>query len=212
MSSDVLPSVPVHPAEDLLEEYSFGRIREPGLTSLEEHLLICAQCQAQLLEIDEYRAVLKSGIAAFEQDRRSALAASPRFAFPQLPGRMLLAAAALLMFAGAIAWRLYGPARDVSEPMTVRLIALRGGGGDGSAHASAGRRLELVIDGMDLPSAPSYRLEIVSSSGRQVWSGIARVAGQDISGDVNTHFRSGVYWVRLYSGERMRREFALHID
>jgi hypothetical protein len=76
MSSDVLPSVPAHPAEDLLEEYSFGRIREPGLTSLEEHLLICAQCQAQLLEIDEYRAVLKSGIAAFERDRQRALTAS----------------------------------------------------------------------------------------------------------------------------------------
>ena len=212
MSSDVLPSVPVHPTEDLLEEYSFGRIREPGLTSLEEHLLICAQCQAQLLAIDEYRAVLKSGIAAFERDRQRALAASPRFAFPKLPGRMLLAAAALLMFAGAIAWRLYEPARDVSEPMTVRLIALRGSGGDDSAHARAGRRLELVIDRMDLPSSLSYRLEIVSSSGRQVWSGITRVAGQDISADVDAHFQSGVYWVRLYSGEQLRREFALHID
>jgi hypothetical protein len=212
MSSDVLPSVPVHPAEDLLEEYSFGRIREPGLTSLEEHLLICAQCQSQLLAIDEYTAALKSGIAAFERDRQRGLAASSRFAFPRLPGRMLLAAAALLMFAGAIGWRLYGPAKDVTEPMTVRLIALRGSGGDGSAHASARRRLELVIDGMDLPSALSCRLEIVSSSGREVWSGLTRVAGQDISADVDAHFQSGVYWVRLYSGEQLRREFALHID
>ena len=211
MSSDVLPSVPFHPTEDLLEEYSFGRIREPELTALEEHLLICTQCQTQLLAIDEYRSVLKSGIAAFERDRQSALAPSPR-AFPKLTGRMLLAAAALLTFSGAIAWRRYGPARDVSEPMTVRLIALRGSGGDGSAHARAGRRLELVIDRMDLPPSLSYRLEIVGSSGRQVWSGITRVAGQDISADVNDHFHLGVYWVRLYSGEQVRREFALHID
>jgi hypothetical protein len=212
MSSDVLPSVPVHPTDDLLEEYSFGRVYEPGLTSLEEHLLICDQCQSQLLAIDEYRAVLKSGIATFERGHQSALTRSPRFLFLKLPESMMLAAAVLLMFAGVIAWRLYRPATEVSEATTVRLIALRGSGGDGSAHAHAGRRLALLIDRMDLPSSLSYRLEIVSSSGREVWSGITRVAGQDISADVNVHFQSGVYWVRLYSGEQLRREFALHID
>jgi hypothetical protein len=212
MSSDVLPSVPVHPTEDLLEEYSFGRICEPALSLLEEHLLICAPCQAQLLAIDEYRAVLKSGIAAFERERQSAFFPPPGFAFPKLAGGMLVAAAVLLMVAGVIGWRVYRPATDVSEATTVRLIALRGSGGDGSAHARAGRRLELVIDGMDFPSSLSYRLEIVSSSGRPVWSGTTRVAGQDISADVDAHFQSGVYWVRLYSGARELREFGLHID
>jgi hypothetical protein len=212
MSSDVLPSVPVHLTEDLLEEYSFGRICEPALTPLEEHLLICAECQGQLLAIDEYRAVMKSGIAAFERERQGAFAASPRFVFFKLPGRMLLATAALLIFAGVIAWRVYRPVAEVSETTTVRLIALRGIGGDGSAHVRSGRRLELVIDRMALPSSLSYRLEIVSSSGRQVWSGITRVAGRDISTNVDAHFQSGVYWVRLYSGEQVRREFALHID
>jgi len=209
MSSDVLPSVPVHPTEDLLEEYSFGRIYEPALAPLEEHLLICAQCQAQLLEIDEYRAVMKSGIAAFERERQRALVRPPGFGFPKLFGSMLVAAGVLLMVAGVIGWRVYRPAKDVTS---VRLIALRGSGGDGSAHARAGRRLELVIDGMDFPSSGSYRLEIVSASGRPVWSGITRVAGQDISADVDVHFQSGVYWVRLYSGARELREFGLHID
>jgi hypothetical protein len=212
MSSDVLPSVPVHPTEDLLEEYSFGRICEPALTPLEEHLLLCAQCQAQLLEIDEYRAVLKSGIAAFERNRQSAFAPSPSFVFPKLPGRILVAAAVLLMVAGVLGWRVYRPSTEVSDATTVRLIALRGNGGDGSAHARAGRRLKLVIDPTDLPSSLSYRLEIVSSSGQPVWSGITRVAGQDISADADADFQSGVYWVRLYSGEKVLREFGLHID
>jgi hypothetical protein len=37
MSSDARPSVLVHATEELLEEYSFGRIREPQLGWLEEH-------------------------------------------------------------------------------------------------------------------------------------------------------------------------------
>jgi len=155
---------------------------------------------------------MKSGIAAFERDRQSAFVPPPGFALPKLFGSMLLAAAVVLMVAGIIGWRVYRPSTVVPAATTVRLIALRGSGGDGSAHARAGRRLELVIDRMDFPSFPSYRLEIVSSSGRPVWSGITRVGGQDISADVDAHFQSGVYWVRLYSGARELREFGLHID
>ncbi len=212
MSSDVLPSVPVHPTEDLLEEYSFGRVAEPALAPLEEHLLLCGQCQTQLVSIDEYRALMKSGITAFERERKSAFVPPPGLAFPKLPGSVMFAAAILLMVAGVIAWRVYRPASGASDVTSVRLIALRGSVGDGSAHARAGQRLELVIDGMDFPSSASYRLEIVSSSGRPVWSGPTRVAGPDISAAVDAHFQTGVYWVRLYAGARELREFGLHID
>src|SRR5579872_5071098 len=151
MSSDVLPSVPVHPTEDLLEEYSFGRVSEPALAPLEEHLLLCDQCQIQLAAIDEYRAVMKSGIAAFERERKSAIVPPPGFAFPKLFGSMLVAGTLLLMTAGMIAWRVYRPALGVAEVTSVRLIALRGSAGDGSAHAGKGQRLKLVIDGLDFP-------------------------------------------------------------
>jgi hypothetical protein len=202
----------VHPTEDLLEEYSFGRIYEPALTPLEEHLLICAQCQEQLVAIDEYKAVMKSGIAAFERERKNVFVAPPSFGFPKLFGRVLVATAVLLMIAGVIGWRVYRPSAEIPEATTVRLIALRGSGGDGSAHARAGRRLELLINRMDLPSSLSYRLEIVNASGRPVWSGMTHAAGQDISADVDAYFQSGVYWVRLYSGAQELREFGLHID
>ena len=75
----------------------------------------------------------------------------------------------------------------------------------------ANRPLNLVIDRTDLPSSLSYRLEIVSSSGRPIWSGIARVADEAISAEAAARFESGVYWVRLYSGDRLLREFRLHI-
>ncbi len=84
MSLDTLPSVPVHPTEDLLEEYSFGRVVEPELAPLEEHLLDCTLCQDRLLAVDEYTALMKAGIAASEREREVTQAA-PRFAIPSAP-------------------------------------------------------------------------------------------------------------------------------
>jgi hypothetical protein len=214
MSSNILPSLAVHPTEDLLEEYSFGRIPEPALAALEEHLLICPVCQSQLLAIDEYKALMKSGIVQFERKCKASFGHSPRFWFPRLPGgiNVFLAAAVLLVVSTTvIAWRMYLTAAAVSPAATVRLIALRGDEREASASAPADRPLNLVIDRTDLPSSLSYRLEIVSSSGRQIWSGIARVADGAISAEAAARFESGVYWVRLYSGDRLLREFRLHI-
>jgi hypothetical protein len=213
MSPDVLPPVPLHPTEDLLEEYSFGRIVEPALGPLEAHLLLCSLCQSQVTAIDEYRALMKSGIAAFERERLAALAAAPRFAFPGFPRRlnMLLATAALVvLFAGALTWRVFRTPAEMGQTSTVRLIALRGG--DGAPHVRSGGRLELLVNRADLPASPNYRLEIFTSSGGRIWNGITRESGEDIAADVDSHLRSGVYWVRLYSGDRVLREYALHID
>jgi hypothetical protein len=214
-SSDVLPSVPVHPTEELLEEYSFGRIYAPALAPLEEHLLICSLCQSRLLAIDRYTALMKTGIAAFERDRQAFFGRSPRFAFPRIPGiHVLVAAAVMVVFVSAtIAWRMQPPSGVASQTATVRLIALRGGEGDGVAGAPSGRPLDLVIDGTDLPPSPSYRLEVVSSTGRQIWSGAAQIADRNISAHVTNSLRPGVYWVRLYSsGDQLRREFGLRIE
>ena len=214
MSSDVLPSVPEHLTEDLLEEYSFGRVSEPALAPLEEHLLVCDVCQTKLVAVEEYRALMKSGLAALERERQASFVRPRRFVFPGITGfRTLLAAALMLMLVSAVvAWRTQtSPALD-SQPATVRLIALRGGDGDGVARALAGHSLNLVVDRTDLPPAPSYRLEMVSSSGRPEWSGTAQIAAQDISAHVTGRFQPGIYWVRLYADDRLLREFGLHIE
>jgi hypothetical protein len=59
----------VHPTEEILEEYGFGRVEEPTLTCLEEHLLVCTVCQTRLEELLEYAARMKAAIIRFEQDR-----------------------------------------------------------------------------------------------------------------------------------------------
>jgi hypothetical protein len=215
MSLDTLPSVPVHPTEDLLEEYSFGRVLEPALAPLEEHLLDCTLCQDRLLAVDEYTALMKAGIVAMEREREGARP-SPRFAFPRMAGfPVVLTAAVMLVLVGVtIGWRLQ-PSSAVTSSSTataVKLTALRGGDGDGVAHVPFGRPLELTVDRTDLPSALAYRLEVVSFTGRPLWSGSAQIAPQNLSARVTARLAPGAYWVRLYSGDQLRREFGLRVE
>ncbi len=215
MSLDTLPSVPVHPTEDLLEEYSFGRVLEPALAPLEEHLLDCTLCQDRLLAVDEYMALMKAGIAAIHRERE-ATRPSPGFAFPGIPGsHVVLAAAVIVVLAGVtLGWRAQpsSAAASASIATSVRLTALRGGDGDGVAHARFGRPLELTVDRADLPSELAYRLDVVSSTGHSLWSGAAQLAAQNLSARVTTRLAPGAYWVRLYSGGQLRREFGLRIE
>jgi hypothetical protein len=213
MSLDTLPSVPVHPTEDLLEEYSFGRVLEPALAPLEEHLLDCILCQDRLLAVDEYTALMKAGMASLEREREAARPA-PRLAFPRLAGfPVVLAAAAMLALAGVtLSWRAQPSSAAGSTATVVKLTALRGGDGDGVARAPYGGPLELIVDGTDLPAAIGYRLEVVSSSGRPLWSGAAHSAAQSLSARVTTRLAPGAYWVRLYCGDQLRREFGLRIE
>lgn len=43
-----------HATEETLEEFALGRLRGAALTRLEEHLLICEECQDRLSELDAF--------------------------------------------------------------------------------------------------------------------------------------------------------------
>jgi hypothetical protein len=43
-----------HPSEQMIELYALGRLGEELVPSLEEHLLVCAQCQNALREEDTF--------------------------------------------------------------------------------------------------------------------------------------------------------------
>ena len=70
MSFPLLSEFAVHPTEELLEEYSFGRVSEPALASLEEHLLVCVPCQNQLEEVDACIALIKNTARVWERDHQ----------------------------------------------------------------------------------------------------------------------------------------------
>jgi hypothetical protein len=187
---------------------------EPALAPLEEHLLDCTLCQARLLAVDEYTALMKAGIAAIERERE--VRPAPRFAFPRMPGYpVVFAAVVMLALVGVtLGWRAQpsSAAGSASAVSAVRLTALRGGDAEGVAHAPFGHPLELTVDRTDLPVAGPYRLEIVSSTGLPLWSGAAQIAQRNLSARVTRRLAPGAYWVRLYSGDQLRREFGLRIE
>ncbi len=224
MSTDARPSALVHATEELLEEYTFGRICEPQLGWLEEHLLICPECQTALDDIDEYRIFMKAGLSSLESERQAAAGRlnSPvypsstarflQFARPRIQvTRILLAAAVLLVLAGATVWRMQPPVA-MAPLATIKLVAFRGGEGF-IARAPAGRPLNLVFGKNNLAEDLSYRVEVVNSSGRRMWSGRVRIGDQDLSIRVDQPLEAGAYWVRLTSSAgQLLREFGLTVE
>jgi hypothetical protein len=197
-----------HIEDEELEEYSFDRLAEPRLAEVERHLNVCAQCRTALAQVDEF--IFISRRAA--EDRERLVAASGRAA----PSRFrtisstawistawIAATAAVLLAAGVYL------ERDVRSPglppVTIVLVAERGGNAFGIAHAPAGAPLTLDVDTRGLPAVESLRVEIVDASGRRVWQG-------PLPPKLAAGLGRGRYWVRLYVGRTdLLREFGLEL-
>lgn len=215
MSVAVLPTFLVHPTEDLLEEYVFGRLQEPALSTLEDHVFICSSCQSTLAELEDYIRAAKTALAELQQASLAPAVAHPPWA--RLPGdeTAIWALALTLAVAGGaiVSWRM----QPAPETAAATLAAFRGGDSAGFAHAAARRPLDLVIDGTSLPAASAYRLQIVDASGRNAWGGAAAGSGGRLSAHLSKGLGAGVYWVRLYDSQvpgeaGLLREFGLRLE
>lgn len=65
----------VHIPEDLLERYAMGMLSDSETGPLEEHLLVCHECQDRLRAVDEYVAAIRAA-AEFEREDNSDLGIS----------------------------------------------------------------------------------------------------------------------------------------
>lgn len=214
MSSPLLPASAVHPTEELLEEYSFGRVCGPSLARLEEHLLVCADCQDQLKEVEACIALIKNATSAWERDYHGMnTPLGARAKFPHWRGALIGAAlAAGLACVVLLGGHPFSP-DDPNRPSTVKLMAMRGGEFGGLASAPAGRALDLKMDRNSLPPEASYRMEMVNPEGGLVWSGVAQADGAALSAHITKSPRPGVYWIRLYSGDgELLREFGMRVE
>jgi hypothetical protein len=64
---EALFSIQGHPTTEAFEEYAFKRLSEPDTEALEEHLLVCPECQTSLSEVDEYILLMKQATAGLER-------------------------------------------------------------------------------------------------------------------------------------------------
>jgi len=51
-----------HFPDDVLEKYAMGKLSDKERAPVEEHLLLCPQCQTQLQDIDEFIQVAKAAL------------------------------------------------------------------------------------------------------------------------------------------------------
>ena len=201
-----------HATEEVLEGYSLGTLSDAEVESLEEHLLICGECQERLRHTDAYVLAMKQAAAELRQPRASWAADAwhsfrRRLAWPEAAAGLALAVVLLLLVARP--WG-SGPAPD--EPaVLVQLAAFRGGDLPG-AEAPAGKPLLLRIDTAGLPPSATYRVEVVDARGQPVYAGSCGSAGGDVP--LRQSLRAGRYWVRVAQPTAQRellREFGLDL-
>lgn len=188
-----------HFDEEQLERYSLGLTPEPELAQIEEHLLICEECQNTLARTDAYVRAMRAASARVEEENRAA----PRAIFPKLAWAGAAAAGMVVLLAGSQWLNLRRPA-----PAQVALAAVRGPEAV-FASAPAGRPLVLVMESDGLPAHASYAIEIVDASGGEVWRGAAAARAGRITATA-AGLSAGRYYARVYSPSReLLREYGV---
>lgn len=201
-----------HPSEEMLEEYAFNRLPESATEAVEEHLLICPDCQADLQVVDEYILLMKAATADYQSTVVPAWATlweriRAAFGRPRFVSNTIWAAGVAILCLMVVVSRRNEPV----APVPVALVAFRGGEEATTIQAPAERALDLAIDVADLPPANVYRMEIVDSTGQPAWKGEAQRSNGKLIARVRTGLKAGVYWTRLYAGGELLREFGVRI-
>lgn len=192
LASSDLYTMTAHIDDETLERYSLGRLTDTELAPVEDHLLICTECQDKLAEADEYTRVMRAALA--ELPPREAPHSWVRRLWPLPKAAWVPVAAAMAV--GAIVMVV---PYEQTAPQTVVLIG-RSGAHKG-ADANAGEPLLFQLERGTLRAGLPYRIEIANAAGTVVWYGVVNWAAGAPSVNVPRPLGPGVYSVRLYGVE-----------
>lgn len=198
-----------HPVDNTLELYALGQLSESTIEATEEHLLLCESCQERMAAVDAYISLMKQ--ACREEQRSPHRVRQGFFSFLQSYPGALQASAAAILVAAVIPF--IGLNRPLSgPPAQLSLATSRGADVNAAVIAPAGRPLELTIAPSQLPDAPGYRVQIVSSAGETVWQTASAIPGPGVTFRVEKRLSAGAYWVRVNDPDgRPLREFSIEI-
>ncbi len=198
-----------HASDEALEQYATHSLPEPALAEIEEHLLVCSQCQQQLEEIDQYVSAMRSAAQRLDQEDESRKRYWARISSVLTFRKLGWAMAVTALVLGAVALRI-STRQDRIEPFALLLETSRG---SGMQHAPAGRKLELSLDTRGLPSVSRYALEVVDESARLQYESQATAEQSVVRASLPAGLRRGTYFIRLYSPAReLLREYGLQVD
>jgi anti-sigma factor RsiW len=194
-----------HVEENVLELYALGRLAEPQLGEVEEHLLVCHACQERLEAEDQFIAAARGALVQQpppEKEEASLWArlTAKRWTLPAGAGALALASLLLVMVF-----------TRSNRTESVQLIARRGAE-NAAASVRAGSRVEMTLETAGLPESARYYIEVANQDGKAVWSGSSARTGSGMKVSVDESLAAGNYWVRIYRDaghEDLLREFSL---
>jgi anti-sigma factor RsiW len=205
-----------HFAEELLEKYAVGQLADGQDALIEEHLLICLECQVRLTDIDDYARDMKVAMAELKTGAAPWRRRLPEWIFGR-SGRGLFSIPVPVWVTGLtiLAVALLIPHWQVSAvPSEISLSASRGAHTGLMAHASAHGKIRLKIDAASVPPSSSYQLQVVDASGREIWRTNLSPQNDEILAPIPMELPAGRYWVRLSTASDLKllQEYGLAVD
>jgi hypothetical protein len=178
-----------------IESYSLQTTPESDAARVEEHLLICTDCQKRVESSDIFVRAMHDAAHELREEKVAARRGF-RFSLPLFALAFALGLGAVIVFFP----------RHTGEipPVAVTLSAMRGAPGE--AKAPAGKVLNLQLDLSGIAGDSDYRVYVVDQNGKAV-------AMTNISRPWIAPLLPGTYFVRLYSpGDELLREYALEVQ
>ena len=179
-----------HVAEDVLEKHALGQLSEAECEPVEEHLLLCEPCRERYQFQLDFVSVAKPVMREFElRDRARQTRNNPKSWWMAIPA----AAAAMAIVVGVVYQQ--SDHRQAVHPAELSLTAMRGS--EPVAHLPAGSSPAiLTLDASTLPFRNAYVIQVVNSSGAEVYRTGAKPSKQFIV-TIPKALDRGAYWLRV---------------
>ncbi|MBS1985079.1 MAG: hypothetical protein JST16_12995 [Bdellovibrionales bacterium] len=202
-----------HIEENSLELYAMGRLPEEQTCSLEEHLLLCEDCQDRLAQFDEFLRAFRHVTQRSPEPElnpwhrfREAIGAvfsmRPMYAF----GAVATAALALVI--------LVPREQQTLGTYQVALESTRSASNPAVASVPPQHKLDLKLDLRGVPKKDRYQVTIADAEGETVFTASAEPQNQQLPVSTDKGLRAGQYWVRVSepaAPHALLREYSLTV-
>ena len=195
----------LHQTDERLELYALGRLPEPLVAEVEEHLLVCAACQERVDDLEAYALAMRQAIVTVPAKSLRRLTWFQRSFFQRswlrIPVLAWSGGLALIVFAVA----LYVQSAPHLAPLaSLQLTAMRG------TVPVVGLAREIDITLADAPPGAALRVEIVDATGNTVWGGTPEPQTHKIA--LTRQLAPGNYFVRLFDdGSKLLHEYGFQV-
>ena len=199
----------LHQTDEQLELYALGRLPEPWVAEVEEHLLVCVACQERVDDLAAYAFAMRQAISAEPAQPHSWFSWFPQLWFQSWFERPWLKTGAIACAGGVAAILLAGTLYLQSVPHLAPLASLQLTAVRGAMPAVTPAR-ETDITLADAPSGAALRAEVVDAAGSMVWNGSIETQTHRIA--LARELAPGNYFVRLFDdGGKLLHEYGFQV-